>query len=150
MRHEVSDGGGLSLQIRNDGAWVSWLFRYSNPVKRKADDPKKGKPDNMGLGPYPRVNLKKAREYAGQQWLIVHEGKDPRQERAEVRLGQQIARGKAITVRQAFDQYFDDQIRGLEKVTQENVTAWAENYMLPLIGDWPIQKVNRKTILDGL
>ena len=124
-------------------------FVTATPSNTRPATPK-GKPDNMGLGPYPRVNLKKAREYADQQWLIVHEGKDPRQERAEVKLSQQIARGKAITVRHAFDKYFDDQIGGLEKSTRGNTTAWAENYMLPLIGDWPIQKVDRKTILDGL
>jgi hypothetical protein len=54
-RHVVGDGANLQLQISNNGAAVSWIFRY--------DGHRFGYPGDvpMGLGSYPDVDLEKAR-----------------------------------------------------------------------------------------
>jgi hypothetical protein len=81
---------------------------------------------------------------------MVRDGKDPKAERDDAKLNRQTASGKAKTVREVWDKYFDDQIKGLVEHTRLNVTLWANKYILPLIGEWPIQKVTRLTILDNL
>ena len=60
------DGGGLWLQVQT-AERKSWLFRYSY----------KGKPHEMGLGPYPRVTLAEAREKAREQRALLRQGINP-------------------------------------------------------------------------
>ena len=50
------DGGGLWLQVTNDGSGKSWLFRWTD--RRSKQD------RNMGLGPVHTVDIAHAREAA--------------------------------------------------------------------------------------
>lgn len=52
-----SDGGNLSLVVKDDGARCSWIFRYY--------DHRTDKEREKGLGAYPAISLKDAREAAG-------------------------------------------------------------------------------------
>jgi integrase len=65
-----SDGGGLYLNVSATGA-KSWLFMWV----------KNGKRWEMGLGPYPAISLKSARERAGNCRNQVAEGLNPIVER---------------------------------------------------------------------
>jgi integrase len=139
-KHEFGDGGGLSLQISNNGAGVSWLLRYINPVT--------GCPDNMGLGSYDIVNLEKAREYAAEKRLMVFAGKDPKTERDNTRLEQKVARGLVKTVSEVADEYFAKKIARRSKHYRKATTRQLNCYVHKPIGKWPIQKVDRNTILE--
>lgn len=70
-----SDGGGLYLRIRPTGS-RSWLFIYMIDGKR----------GEMGLGSDLNVTLAKAREKASAARALVLEGKNPRAERAMVKV----------------------------------------------------------------
>jgi integrase len=61
-----SDGGGLYLNVSKSGT-KSWLFMWVRRGKRR----------EMGLGPYPAVSLKVARDKANDCRRIIAEGRDP-------------------------------------------------------------------------
>jgi hypothetical protein len=61
-----ADGAGLYLRVR--GGAKHWLFIFRQDGKRR----------EMGLGPFPRVKLAKAREKAQAAREMLEEGLDPR------------------------------------------------------------------------
>jgi integrase len=62
------DGGGLWLQVKKAGN-ASWLYRFTSPTAKRVRD--------MGLGAYPIITLKAAREAARQAAQQVQAGIDP-------------------------------------------------------------------------
>ena len=64
--YRVSDGGGLLLEVRPSGAKV-WLCRLTVAGKRR----------DMGLGGYPAVTLKAARDAARKARELAGAGTDP-------------------------------------------------------------------------
>jgi integrase len=66
----VSDGGGLYLKV-NSADSKSWMFIWTKDGKRR----------EMGLGSYPAITLKAAREKAAECRTLVEEGADPIDER---------------------------------------------------------------------
>ena len=64
---KLSDGGGLVLLVKADGA-KQWQLRYRRPSGREA---------TMGLGVYPDVPLSKARERRDEARALLADGIDP-------------------------------------------------------------------------
>lgn len=69
-----ADGKGLYLQVSKWGT-KSWVFKFTLG----------GRTRGMGLGPIDELSLKKAREEVERLRVIVREGRDPIEERAEQR-----------------------------------------------------------------
>jgi hypothetical protein len=70
-----SDGGGLYLQVANNGKYKSWIFRYAiNGLVRQ-----------MGLGPIYDVNLVDARDEAHECRRTLRKGGDPLEARDKAR-----------------------------------------------------------------
>ena len=63
-----SDGKGLQLRVRVNGSKL-WNFNYIHPITKKRV--------NMGLGSYPDMSLKKARELTEAARSQVAEGGRP-------------------------------------------------------------------------
>ncbi len=82
----LGDGGGLALQITKN-ATASWLHRYMVNGKARA----------LGLGPYPNVSLKKARELVAESRQQIAEGKDPLKEKQAAQAAACIATAKSKT-----------------------------------------------------
>ena len=70
----VADGRGLYLQVSKWGT-KSWVFKFTLG----------GRTRGMGLGPIDELSLKKAREEVERLRVMVREGRDPIEERAEQR-----------------------------------------------------------------
>jgi len=85
-----ADGGGLYLQVTAGGA-RSWIFRYTGGGRRH----------EMGLGSYPDVTLKTARDNAAEMRSLRAAGRDPLQVR---RAGRQQRAG-SVTFAEAADAY---------------------------------------------
>jgi integrase len=85
-----ADGGGLYLQITASGA-RSWIFRYSSSGRRH----------EMGLGSYPDVTLKAARDKAAEMRILRAAGRDPLQ----VRRAERQQRAGSVTFAEAADAY---------------------------------------------
>src|SRR5262245_24372595 len=124
------DGNGLYLQVRTgltDRTNRSWLLRYTL----------NGKAREMGLGPYPKVTLKAARDAAKRTWgQIKGERVDPVEARRAEEAANRIAHSKACTFKQVAFEY----IAAHEKEWTNAKHAWQwgrslELYAFPLIGD---------------
>lgn len=70
----VADGKGLYLQVSKWGT-KSWVFKFTLGCRTRG----------MGLGPIDELSLKKAREEVERLRVMVREGRDPIEERAEQR-----------------------------------------------------------------
>jgi integrase len=141
------DGAGLWLQVRNEGAAKSWLFRWTD--RRTKQD------RNMGLGPVHTVDIAQARQNAKHCRELVAAGKDPLKERKSERLDSEIRAGLARTVRDVVDEFYDAHIQHLgknkkRKLSREDFLRQMRLYVLPTIGDIPIAKVTRPIILDKM
>jgi integrase len=136
------DGNNLYLQISNNGAGVSWIFRY--------DGRRHGYPGDVliGLGSYPLVDLQMARAEAHKYRVILEAGNDPKRERDNARLDVKIARGLVRTVSQVFDEYFEAKIARKSKQHKKNTIEKLKHHVLDKIGNRPIEKVDRSTLLD--
>ena len=67
----ISDGNGLYLRLRGDGASKVWFFRYT----------KNGKTKKLQLGPYPETGLAEARIKTLELAKEHRSGLDPIEER---------------------------------------------------------------------
>lgn len=93
----LHDGEGLYLMRTETSA--SWVLRYT--VRRT------GKRMKMGLGPYPVISLRRARELAAESRSLAAEGIDPRQRRRD------DAR-QGVTVEAAITAYFESRRASLK------------------------------------
>ncbi len=71
---DYGDGNGLALRIKPDGA-KSWIQRVSIGGKRH----------NLGLGVFPTVGLADARQAAADNQQAIREGRNPIQEKRQVK-----------------------------------------------------------------
>jgi Arm DNA-binding domain len=85
-RGYYGDGGGLYLRVAPGGA-KGWIFRYGGRGRRR----------DMGLGGYPAINLRKARELAGDCRSVLAAGLDPIAARNEKRAAAAVEAAKAMT-----------------------------------------------------
>lgn len=134
------DGGNLALQVTNGGVGKSWLFRWTDRLS--------GKERVMGLGPAHTVDIEMARDTARKYRLMLRDGKDPKAERDGVRLDAEIAEGRAKTVREVYDEWFKAKIAKRSPHTRKAYTWQTRRYVLNVIGDMPIAKVDTDTLLD--
>src|SRR5690606_2029453 len=101
ITHAVGGPGvkGLYLQVTPNGG-KSWLLRYTEPgTGRKGEPPQKRR--EMGLGAYPLVTLKEAREKAIEILKRLAQGIDPIAERQAARSALQASRAMDITFEEA-------------------------------------------------
>src|SRR5262245_57449394 len=131
------DGGNLWLQVTNNGAGKSWLFRWT--------ERRSGRERVMGLGPLHTVDLETARHLALTNRQLLRFGNDPKKAHDDRILDTQIAEGKARTVRQVVQEYFDTR---LSRSPPNTLSGAKRSCALinRVIGDMPIIKVYRKVI----
>ena len=120
---------------------ASWIFRYMLD----------GEAHYMGLGAYPDYTLAEARERARQYRRQAQHGADPITERRAQRAAVRLERAKARTFRQCAGGYL-----------QANESSWKNakhrqqwrntlaTYVLPVLGDLPIQQVDEACIVRVL
>ena len=126
------DGGGLRFIITARGTrrWELWLSFN-------------GKRRELGLGVYPQVSLKEAREKAGEIRRAARSGIDPRMQR--------LVKASAITFRQAFDIYFG--LKRQQLSNAKHLKQWLstiESYVYPIFGDVPVAEVSTEQVLEAL
>ena len=88
-RGYYADGGGLYFRVSEFGTRL-WAFRYTRA----------GKAREMGLGPYPEVTLKDARELALQARKLLRDDQDPIEKRQSRRREVAAERQAALTFAQ--------------------------------------------------
>lgn len=131
------DGGGLWLYKRTDGG-AQWVLRVHVHGKRK----------EMGLGAYPAVSLKEARESAEHWRGIARQGVNPIRERE--RLARVAERNMHLLndiARDAFES------RKAELKGDGKAGRWftpLELHVLPKLGKMPVSEIDQRDIRDTL
>jgi integrase len=139
-RGYYADGGNLYLQVSKYGT-KSWVFRYAVV----------GKTRDMGLGGFPQITLKLARELAREQREHLLRGDDP----IDVRQGKRDRLRAAAAKRKTFAECADDYIsahadawRNDKHRKQWKVTL--ETYAFPVMGKLPVDAIDLPHILRVL
>jgi integrase len=138
---KYGDGGGLWLQVSNNGAGKSWYFRWK--------DRQTGQGRVMGLGAIYKVDIAQARDLAKAQWQLINAGLDPVAVRDGAKLDQAHKQRLVKTVNETIDAFLD------AKVMLRNRSPWTKRQAVMIlkiardtIGDLPIQKIDTNKILD--
>ena len=139
------DGGNLYLQVsesfRRDGSTVktkSWAFRYS----------RFGKDTWLGLGPYPDVTLKAAREGALALRRKKHAGIDPLTDKQSRQRAIRTEHENMLSFGDCAAQYVDSQAAGWSN--SKHVAQWRStltNIAGPVIGHLPVDQVDTALVL---
>jgi integrase len=143
--YRVTDGGCLLLDVRPSGAKV-WIARLTVHGKRR----------DMGLGGYPRVTLKEARQKAKKARDVAADGGDPILEQATRDAADKMARTKATeaserTFRIVALRCIQAQSPGWKN--SRTAALWAtslENHAFPTLGAMPVADVDRAAVLRAI
>ncbi|MEL6642662.1 MAG: integrase arm-type DNA-binding domain-containing protein [Pseudomonadota bacterium] len=134
---KYSDGGGLWIYKRNDGG-AQWVLRYTIHGRRH----------EMGLGAYPEITLKEARQNAETWRAVVRQGKDAIKERDRQR--REAERNLHILRDIAVDAF---ESRKAELKNDGKAGRWftpLELHVLPKLGQMPIAEIDQRDIRDTL
>lgn len=139
-RGRYADGGGLYLQISENGA-KSWLFRFMLNNKSR----------QMGLGSLNTFSLSEARCEALECRKLLHEGIDPIEQRKLIR-GQALADvTKAMTFKACAAKYISSHSAGWKNVKHSSQwTNTLTTYVYPTFGDLPVQAVDTGLVMKAL
>jgi integrase len=123
-----ADGGGLYLQVTASGA-RSWIYRYSSSGGRRHE---------MGLGGYPDVTLKAARDKAAEMRILRTAGRDPLQVRRSERAG----RTGSVTLVEAADAYITAHAPGWRNAKHgQQWRSTLATYVFPSIGSMAVKDI---------
>jgi integrase len=144
-----SDGGGLYLQVSpkkaKDGAEQppakSWIFRYRVGTRER----------EMGLGAFPAVTLKRARDKAAECRLQREAGIDPLETREAARIAAQAEAARVMTFEECAEGYIADN-EGAWK-NAKHAQQWRntlKTYVYPVFGKLPVRDVDEPLVLRVL
>lgn len=132
----LSDSGvkGLYLFSGSTVGAGKWIFRFTSPETRKRRD--------MGLGRYPEVSVKLAREQAWANRQMVEAGVDPLEERARQEEQQRVLQ-EMPTFECAAHTVHADAAPGFRN--QKHIDQWINTlveYVFPKIGKKKVDKIS--------
>lgn len=127
---EHADGSGLALRVKRSGArsWVQRLRVHGRPV-------------SMGLGSADLVTLREARDIALENRRIARQGGDPR--RAKVPTF-------AVCAEKSYAKCCQEWKDGSKSITAVGWRQRMANYVIPKIGQMPVDKVGTRAVEDML
>lgn len=134
---KYADGGGLWLYRREDGG-AQWVLRYTIHGRRH----------EMGLGRFPGVSLKEARESAEEWRAVVRQGKDAIKERE--RRKRVAERNSHLLSDIALDAF---ESRKADLKGDGTAGRWfspLELHVLPKLGRMPVSEIDQRDIRDTL
>ena len=125
------DGGTLYLRVALGGS-KSWIQRLTVAGRRR----------DVGLGPWPLVSLREAREQAFENRRVVRRGGDPLADKR---------RAKAPTFREAAERTFEaNRARWRNNKTSSNWLQGMAKRVLPVLGDTRVDAIGREDVLRVL
>lgn len=140
-KHPVGGVAGLYLNVTATGA-RSWILRRSIAGKRH----------EIGLGAFPTVSLKSARELAREMVTEIVAGGDPLQARRERREAIRRAEVRRTSFDDAFEAYYQQKLEG-ELANEKHKAQWRatlQTYASPVIGGAPVADVSLDNVLKIL
>lgn len=135
--YREQDGSGLYFRVKPNGQ-KGWLFRF-----KKAD----GAWSWHGLGGYPEIPAKIAREKARAMRDLVSSGVNPVEHKAGIRKAKETSLTNPF--REAAEHWLNRKAEGgLAESTLYIMRGYLDKDVLPAIGDIPIAEVTRKHCAD--
>jgi integrase len=137
---QYGDGKGLWLQVSAFGT-RSWLLRYMVAGRARV----------MGLGPYPEVTLKEARDRAAGARRQIRDGIDPIDARRERKMAAKIEAAKLTSFAQCVEEYLETHESAWKN--QKHRDQWRSTiatYAHPIIGKLPVAAVDTALVLKVL
>ena len=134
------DGAGLQLVVSNSLA-RRWVFRYQLD----------GRSREMGIGGYPDISLKEAREIVGDYRRLAKRGVDPIDYRSDERVRERLAAAQETRFRDCAESYIDSLRSGWKNA--KHAAQWAstlETYAYPVFGDKAVASVDTELVLEVL
>ena len=131
-----TDGGGLTLRVKPNGR-KSWVLRLTVDGRRR----------NLGLGRYPGVSLKAAREQAEELRRATRHGQDPAGYLKARRTGP-VAETEIPTFAEAAERVVN--LRAPTWSSARHATQWRESlrlYALPSLGDRRVDDIETADVL---
>jgi hypothetical protein len=129
--YKLTDGRGLYLFVNKAGKY--WRYDYRYQKKRKT----------LALGVYPEVSLKDARNKLEEARRILNQGSDP----AFIR---KVSKVKDLNANdRTFEKYAWEWYAKKKWTTnhRRTVKSRLENYILPWIGNIPVDKISAQDVL---
>jgi integrase len=131
---------GLYLQVVNRNA-RSWVLRYQF----------RGRPRNMGLGPFPLVTLSKARQLAREARIELKTARVDPLEAREQEKAEYAKKAKVVSFRQAAEGFYAKASLEWKKDSQRrDFRSAMERYVYPFIGKKPVASIDVDDVLKVL
>ena len=134
---KFSDGEGLWL-VKYENGNGKWFLRYTIYGRRR----------EMGLGAFPKVTLKEAREAAGKWRRLVRDGKDPISERDKLSASGKLNMSLLQDV--ALDAYESRKAELREDGKSGRWFSPIRNHILPKLGKMPVSQISQLEVKDTL
>ena len=136
-RYKVGDGGGLCLLVDPSGA------RYWRLTYRWG-----GKPKQIHFGRYPEVSLKEARRRAEEARALVRAGRDPKVERARLKV--EAVRAAENTFERRAREWLEAKGPGWGASHAAKMARHVERDLLPLLGRQRMDSLRACDLVEAL
>ena len=137
---KYGDGAGLYFVVQASGS-AAWSYRYQIA----------GKSREMGLGPYPAVSLKRAREKAQAAAELKADGIDPLVHRQKLRAAALLEASRAKTFKECAQEWF--KAHSPVWKSQVHHDQWQQqmrDYVYPIIGSLIVSDIGRQEVVRVL
>ena len=138
LEKSVCDGANLYF-TRTGPDRGKWCFRYQ----------RLGRKHEMGLGPYPAISLANARQRARELHILMHQGKDPLQERREAERERKKRESKRFSdiARQYIDEHKSE---WHDKKGEKTWHSTLERFVYPLFDQKPFADLTTEDVIEVL
>jgi integrase len=137
--YKVADGHGLYLWVTSTGSRL-WRVRFRYPAN--------GPENVLGLGAYPVVTLKRAREQLLEHRRTLADGRNPGAEKKARKLAGRAVAGETFAAVAA--EWFARQAKVLAPSTLEHAKARFESYLALYVGAVPVAELTAPMLLQAL
>ncbi|QDP01569.1 integrase domain-containing protein [Thalassotalea sp. PS06] len=137
--YKLRDGRGLAIKIMPTGS-KQWIFEYTKPAT--------GKRSTMGLGVFPDISLKQARDMRQEARKLLGEGIDPVEQKAEDKRLALLANSQ--TLKNVAAEWFELKKTRVADTTSAGIWRNFNNHLFPKLGHRPITKLAAPEVISVL
>jgi hypothetical protein len=137
---KYADGAGLYFVVQAHGS-AAWSYRYQIA----------GKAREMGLGPYPAVSLKRAREKAQAAAALKADGIDPLNHRRQLKAAESLAESRLKTFQECAEEFFNTHSPVWKSPVHRS--QWQQqmrDYVYPILGSLIVSDIGRQEVIRVL
>ncbi|MDK4684800.1 tyrosine-type recombinase/integrase [Kingella negevensis] len=139
---QLSDGGGMYLEIRANGCKY-WKMKYTSPITKRQTI--------LHLGTYPEMNLKAARTAHMKARFEIENGNDPKDQKQAAK--KKAASNRENTFEHIARTWHTDRSKQADKWSEDHaarVLRSLELHIFPYIGSLPIAEIMPMQVLEQL